>query len=366
MSRDGRGRAGRPPGLAVLAALAATVGCKGDGKDRSAVEQPPPTQTRDAAVAPAPAELPLPPAPPVPRVPTGLPEPGRGPSGPRAGARVVLGELLFGDRRLAANNALSCADCHDPAKNFADGKPRAKTISDKLNLRHTPTLANLVYQKYYFWDGSADDLDDAIRAHWRGQMLGDTGTEAVAAKLAADPEYRGHFRRSFQRGPNAAAVRSALAAFLETRFSGDSPWDRYEAGDRQAVSSDVIAGFAIFSEKAQCALCHPPPLYSDGDFHDIGVGALGPDGELLDIGRARVSGVATDRGAFKTPSLRSIALSGPYFHDGSAKTLRDTLEHGLRAAATRAAPGSIPGRLSDDETRQLLSFLAALTPARAP
>lgn len=353
--------------VCLVAMLAA--GCK-DKKEAPA------SKPDDAAVAVQPAapadaasrieEMELPPPPPVPGLPLGLPSrpehvPADNP------ARVALGRLLFFDKRLSWNASMSCASCHDPDKGWTDGRIRADNVAQKPNLRHTPTLWNLAYATEFFWDGRVRGLDAMIEAHWKGQMLANHGARTVAARLAALPAYRAHVGRAFRSsGMNADTISAALGAFVRTMFNGDSAWDRYEAGDRSAVSEDAIAGFIIFTRKAQCALCHPPPLYTDGGYHNVGVGAIGPDNMLIDVGRALVTREPDDEGAFKTPTLRGVSLTAPYYHDGSADTLEQTLIHGLRAAAERAAPGTVPGRLSPDEIAQLMAFLQALTPEMVP
>jgi cytochrome c peroxidase len=324
----------------------------------------------DAAPRSDDIELDLPPPPPVPELPLGLPPLPESTARARdSAAEVALGRMLFFDSRLSrpglssTDSAMSCASCHDPERGWADGRVRADTVAGKPNLRHTPALVNLAYATELFWDGRVSDLEAMIEVHWKGQMLAGHSAAGATARLADIPAYPAHFRRAFgDRTISAAAVSAALAAFVRTLFSGDSPWDRYEAGDRSAVSEDAIAGFAIFTRKAQCALCHPPPLYTDGGYHDVGVGAIGPDDMLIDVGRALVTRDAHDEGAFKTPTLRGATRTAPYYHDGSAASLAETLEHGLRAAALRAAPGTVPGRLSSEEIQQLMAFLQALTP----
>lgn len=323
----------------------------------------------DAAPEPVPDDMALPPPPPMPDLPRHLPERPERLKTLDTPARVALGTLLFFDPRLSRDSSMSCASCHDPDKGWSDGRERALTIAGKPNLRHTPSLVNLAYAKEFFWDGRMSDLEAMILAHWKGQLLGTQSPGTAIARLATLPAYGVHMRRAFGHTTSVASaedIAQALAAFVRTIYSGDSPWDRYEAGDRAAVSEDAVAGFAIFTQKAQCALCHPPPLYTDSGYHDVGVGALGPDNTLIDLGRSMATGVAEDEGAFKTPTLRGLGHSAPYYHDGSAATLTETLDHGLRAAARHAAPGTVPARLSEEETQKLLAFLQALTPEAVP
>jgi cytochrome c peroxidase len=321
----------------------------------------------------------LPPAPSIPGAPLGLPEAPRNAGDDQAGdrarlaARVVLGRLLFFDPRLSTGERMACASCHAPETGWSDARARARTAAGKLDLRHTPTLVNVVYAAELSWDGRFTDLETMLLSHWRGQMLietpasaGESAAERALAAIAAQPVYRAHFRRAFNQSVRAEPLSAALAAFVRTIYSGASPWDRHEAGEPDAVGEDAIAGFEIFNRKAQCALCHPPPLYTDHGYHDIGIGAYGLDDQLLDPGRALASKQAEDRGRFKTPTLRHVAATAPYFHDGSGETLADTVAHGLRSAAAMAGPEVvIPQSLTDDEVHKLLAFMRALTPETA-
>jgi cytochrome c peroxidase len=360
----------------VMVMVMGVIGACAPGCKKSKESQPTrPAQGLDDAAAPPPLpadagvrveDMELPPPPPVPGLPRGLPpgpEPATDDLARASAAEIALGRLLFFDPRLSRNADMSCASCHDPDMGWSDGRVRADTVAGKPNLRHTPTLVNLAYATEFFWDGRVNQLEAAMEMHWKGQMLAGHGPAGVAERLADIPTYRAHFRRAFgERAIGTSTISTALARFVRTLFSGDSPWDRYEAGERTAVSEDAIAGFAIFTQKAQCALCHPPPLYTDNGYHNVGVGAIGPDDMLIDMGRALVTRDAEDEGAFRTPTLRGVTRTPPYYHDGSAGLLSDTVEHGLRAAARRAAPGTVPGRLSREEIHQLMAFLQALTP----
>ncbi len=344
----------------ILAAVAA-IAASGCGK--SARKQQPERRTEDQKQAPppvAPADagprrVVLPPAPPVPATPRGLPDTPAPLDNPTTADKVALGRLLFFDPRLAADRAASCATCHDPDHGWADGVARDDPVRGKPNLRHTPSLYDVAYARSLYWDGRQDKLEDLLPGHWEGQLAGDP--EAVAAALAAIPEYRAHFQRSFGGPPSPAGVVDALAAFVRTLRSGDSPFDRYEvAGDRSAVSADAIAGFRVFSNKAQCALCHAPPLYTDSLYHAI------ESGKTPDPGRALVTGRDSDLGAFRTPTLRGVTRTAPYFHDGRAPTLLEAVVTCLQASRGPAHPVI----LTPTELDQLLAFLDALTPPATP
>lgn len=400
MRTHGRGRAAHIPGLAaplerrpvgalaiLITLLAGTAGCRDHEEHDSARSRVPPaaetkaasaapvnpeTDRRDAA-APGGAEathpgamagavaapIALPPAPPLPPAPEGLPAP---PTVAGTPEMVALGRLLFFDERLSRGRALACASCHAPDKSWSDGRVRAETAAGRLNLRHTPVLLNLAYVRQFFWDGRAPSLGHAIEAHWTGQLAVDA--EAVARSLARIPAYRAHFFRAFVQEPSGHGIVTALAAFVRTLTSGDAPWDRHERdATGSAVSADARAGFVIFTEKAQCALCHPPPLYADGRVHNAGIGGVHPDGRLLDPGRGRVTESPFELGAFRTPTLRGLMHSAPYFHDGSAADLEAAIEAHLTGSHVNgASPHLRRVQLDAGERRQLIEFLKTLSP----
>ncbi len=303
----------------------------------------PPAQAHTDETPAPPPVVTLPPAPPMPAVPTGLPAP---PDHAITPEQVALGELLFFDGRLAADGKTSCASCHDPAHDFAGGIDKA--IDGKPNLRRTPTLANLAWQRDYGWDGRYGSLDDMLVAHVRGQMGGDLDT--AAGKLAS-PIYQAHFAR--------AKPVAALAAYVLTRYDGDAPWDRMQASATKASKDPVIAGYAVFAGKAQCAVCHPPPLYTDLAYHKVAHSLIADDG------RGRVD--PTKAGAFKTPSLRGAARRMAFFHGGTQKTLDDVVDWYLMGAAAVNPDEPTLGRiqLTPAERDDLLAFVRALT-ATAP
>jgi cytochrome c peroxidase len=334
------------------AAWAACSGKKGDGDKPS---------TSGASTTPAepPVEhVPrerrvvddLPPPPPVPDPPRGLPPTPSPDHNPTTAEKVELGRLLFFEPRLSASGAMSCASCHQPEHGFASPDKRSKIATGQLNLRHTPTLYNIAYNQTWAWDGNMPVLEAMVLSHWKGQL--GAAPETVATELPRAPGYAARFARAFQsESATRDQVTEALAAFVRTLRSGDSAWDRRETGEGEAVSADAVAGFRIFTERAGCATCHTPPLYSDNQFHARGVG------DESDPGRARVTADSRHSGAFKTPGLRSLVETAPYFHDGSAATLEAAVDHEL---ARSERP------LSPDERRQLIEFLKALSPAPAP
>lgn len=203
--------------------------------------------------------------------------------------------------------------------------------------------------------------------------------EKAAMALDAIPQYKASFEKLAGGPPAQERIVNALAAFVRTIESKDAPWDRYEANDRTAVAADAIAGFEVFSAKANCALCHLPPAYTDTMFHNIGIGF---DKPMPDMGRGQFltnqlkeGGTPEQQqeaksmmGAFKTPTLRSITETAPYFHDGRAATLEETVDlvlaGGIRNPTLDAKLK--PASLTPEERGQLLAYLRALTPAAQP
>ena len=381
-----RAAAWRRISLLFIAATLVLPGCPSDDDDDGAApdeaDKAERTDTDDAAPDPAdgdaaPAEIPadadatarepvlpeviLPPADPVPKPPAGLPPTPAPAHNPITAEKVALGELLFFDSRLSGEGDMRCADCHDPERGFAGTERRSTTAEGRTNRRHAPSLENVAYAGAWFWDGSADSLEGAIDSHWRGQMAADPA--AVAAELDDHPKYRAHFERSFGSAPYPSHIAAALAAYARTIRSGDAPWDRFERGRRGAVDEDAERGFRIFSGRGQCAVCHPPPLYTDRKFHHTG--AAGPDSPP-DPGRSRATGDPAERGAIRTPSLRGVAHTAPYFHDGSAETLEEAVR--VMAGGGRGGRGRDlePVQLSDDDIAALVGFLESLSPEPEP
>jgi cytochrome c peroxidase len=301
----------------------------------------------------------VPKAPPLPAAPLGLPDTPAPAGTADTPERVALGRLLFFDTRLSDNGSSSCETCHAPEKGWAGGK---------ANARHAPTLLNAGYLDAWSWDGREPTLESQVLAEWTGHVGGTP--DQVATALAAIPEYATRFQRAFGGPPTANDTAAALASFVRVGIrSGDSPWDRYErSGDKSQVSARALAGFRVFTERANCALCHAPPLYTDTLYHNTGVGYEGV-GEP-DPGRASVTGNPSQTGAFKTPTLRGVALHRPYFHDGSAATLEHAVDFmvggGYRDGNAHLDEKLVAVKLSDEDRADLIEFLRALSPEQGP
>ncbi len=341
--------------LKTAVLLALVVAC---GKSTSDGKKAPPSAPPEQPAQPADASsgvVVLAPAPPLAPTPRGLPDPPSPTHNPTTAAKVALGEILFFDPRLSGDGKTSCATCHDPDKGWSDGQLRADTVAGKPNLRHTASLYNLAYLSHLYWDGRLATLEPLILGHWSGQLAG--RPDRVAAALADIPVYAAHFQRTFQAAASTERTVEALAAFVRTIRSGDAPYDHYEVGgDAALVTPAAIAGFEVFREKAQCALCHAPPLYADGGFHSI-TGA-GPD-----PGRFLVTKNQADRSTFRTPTLRGVTGNPPYFHNGSAPTLRAAI---LTCRAAAGGGDAEARALARDDLDNLVAFLTALSPVTAP
>ena len=284
-----------------------------------------------------------------------VPHPADNPVTPQ---KVALGKQLFVDQRLSGSGKMACQSCHYRNLGWTDAQVLSRKDNGDLNTRHTPSLYNVGYQSAWYWDGRAATLEAQILAAWRGQIGADP--DKIVARLNEIPGYRSQFQAVFGAAATPQSVAQALGAYLREKVSTDSPWDRHEAGNRRAVSAAAIAGNALFMGKGRCIACHAPPFYGNSTFHNVG---LEHGKEKPDAGRFTVSKVESDRGAFKTPSLRSVALGAPYFHDGSAATLTEAVRYmasGGKADPNRS-PLLMPTGLTEPEIAQVVAFLESLT-----
>ncbi|MEP7302027.1 MAG: cytochrome c peroxidase [Caldimonas sp.] len=277
---------------------------------------------------------------------------------PGTPAKVALGAQLFVDKRLSGSGNTACQSCHYRNLGWTDALPFSKRDDGVVNARHTPTLYNVGHQTVWYWDGRAATLEGQVLAAWRGQSGADP--VKVVALLNTIAGYAAQFQAVFGMPATPDAVTKALAAYLRTKNSENSPWDRFESGERSAVSADAVEGFRLFMGKGRCAACHTPPFYGNSSFFNIGLeaGKAKPD-----PGRFTVTRNESDTGAFKTPTLRSIAISGPYFHDGSRGTLEEAVHYMAAGGGDdpKKTPILTPTGLSDAEIRKVVEFLKTLT-----
>ncbi len=279
---------------------------------------------------------------------------------PLTAEKIELGRKLYFDKRLSADNSVSCATCHDPKLAFTDGKPVSTGIKGQKGGRSAPTVVNRLFSKEQFWDGRAEDLEaQALGPIQNPIEMGNT-LEAVVKKLNAIEGYRKEFQRVFATDVTAEGIAQAIASFERTVISGNSAYDRFQAGDEKALSESAKRGLTLFEEKANCVTCHVGFNFTDEGYRNIGVGM---DQETPDVGRFEITKRETDRGAFKTPTLREIANAAPYMHDGSEKTLLDVINFYDRGGVPNAQLSTDikPLNLTTQEKADLVAFLESLT-----
>ncbi len=266
-------------------------------------------------------------------------------SNPTTPAKVELGKKLFFDSRLSGDNKMSCATCHMPGKAYGDGLALSPGSDGTPLERNTQTCLNVGFFKSFFWDGRAKSLEEQALGPIESKVEMNQGLDELESELAAIPGYVTEFRNVFGTKPNRDGIAKSLAAFQRTLVTEPSPFDRFLAGDKDALSDESKRGLELFRGDAGCVECHNGPLLSDGKFYRLGV-------SFKDQGRSKVTGKTEDRYRFRTPSLRNISETGPYMHDGSQKTLEEVVTFYFRGI-----PASGPNGLSlDTEALDFLSF----------
>jgi cytochrome c peroxidase len=247
---------------------------------------------------------------------------------------IALGRRLFYDQRLSKNNILACASCHNPKFDFTDGLKFSKGAGGEVGIRNAPTILNVAYQPFQFWDGRALNLEQQAASPIADPVEMNQSHEVSVSKLEKDPTYRTMFREAFGSDSiTLGRIEKALASFERTILTGNSAFDRFQyGGDKNALTPQQVRGLAIFINpaKGNCAACHTInpqyALFTDGKFHNLGEGVADDGVTFKDPGRYHQTGIESDQGAFKTPTLRNIARTGPYMHDGSLKTLRQVVD----------------------------------------
>jgi cytochrome c peroxidase len=300
----------------------------------------------------------------APPVPLGLPPEARAGHAPEW---AELGARLFADARLSRDGSTSCASCHRPELAFADERARSRGVAGRETERNTPTLLNRALGRSFSFDGRAGSLEEQVLLPIANPREMDLALEEAVALLAGDAGYAAEFARLGGAPPDAAALARALAAHVRTLLAGDSPVDRFRAGDFAALSDEARAGLWFFESRGRCWRCHSGPNFSDEAFHNTGVGVRLVNGvPQPEPGRAAVSGDPADRGRFKTPTLRGVALTAPYMHDGSLATLGEVLEFYRQGGHPNPLldPELLPLEMSAADARNLEAFLRALSPAQ--
>jgi len=240
--------------------------------------------------------------------------------------KAALGKQLYFDKRLSGDGQLACYSCHVCEKGLTDGKALAQGAFGKPLTRSAPTMWNIGYHWALYWDGRSPTLEKQAAAAWTGANMGAKDKAAeILATLNATPGYAAQFQAAFGGPATEETLAKALASYMRTIISDDTAWDRWQKGDQSALSDAAKRGYAVFQAKG-CAECHAGVLLTDQQFYNVGIGMTAA---TPDVGRFKVSNVEKDTGAFKTPTLRDISQSAPYFHDGSVATLEAAVDQML-------------------------------------
>lgn len=298
--------------------------------------------------------------------PTGLPLyvpiPETNPTTPE---RVALGRRLFFDPILSADRSVSCSSCHRPTHFFADTLALSVGARGARPTRNTPSILNAAYGGPFFWDGRVKTLEEQVLRPVTNPAEMALRLEEAVERLRADPTYRKGFETTFGGAGTAPPspvsrqnLARALSAYVRSLRSGGSPADLFVAGEVEMLSSHERDGYRLFIGKAGCTHCHAGPLLSDERLHNTGVGWGGPD-----AGRFQFTGQVEDRGLFNTPSLRNVAETAPYMHDGSLRTLREVVEFYDRGGGANPNLDARiqPLSLTEPEIEALVAYLRALT-----
>ena len=313
-------------------------------------------------------------------------------------ARVALGQKLYFEPRLSGDGTVACATCHDPARAFTDGRSTSVGIHGRVGQRNAPTVLNALYNKTQFWDGRVNTLEQQAALPITNPFeMGAASVSDAVARIAGDKDYQSQFMQAFGRAVNEQDMLSAIAQYEQTLASFDSPFDHFIAGDANAISDQARRGWELFNVKARCHLCHAladnqrdATLFMDNDFHNIGIGiirhnvvALAQKAEselaqghlaavdtaaitsdLSVLGRFLVTRKPEDIASFKTPGLRNVLVTGPYFHDGSQETLWDVMDHYNKGDGLNDPwldKDIQPLALTEPEIDDVVAFMASLT-----
>jgi len=242
---------------------------------------------------------------------------------PMTPEKVALGRQLFFDKRLSFDGSRSCYSCHVCEHGLTDGLPKAIGAGDKKLPRSSPTLWNIGYHKAFYWDGRSPSLEKQGMAAWQGGNMGAKDHESeILAKINGLQGYRSQFQKVFGGDATADNMMMAISAYERTIIGHNSAYDRFRAGDQSAMSESAKRGWEVFKQ-AKCNNCHDGLLFTDQQYHNVGIGMDQPE---PDLGRGKITNKPEDNGAFKTPTLRDIARSAPYFHDGSTATLEEAVD----------------------------------------
>jgi cytochrome c peroxidase len=294
------------------------------------------------------------------RIPLGLPPIVWPADNPYTADKAELGRLLYFDPRLSSDGSVSCATCHAPRYAFTDALPVSSGIHDQKGTRNAPTIINGAYNTAEFWDGRAKSLEEQAVGPMANLVEMGNSQDGVVAKLRSIPGYRPLFAKAFGTEDfTIEHVAKALATFERTVLSGNSAYDRYQAGEKKAMSPAQVRGLKVF-KKVKCDNCHKDSNFTDNAFHNLGSGMDKPE---PDVGRYSVTHDPKDWGAFKTPTLRDVAETPPYMHDGSLKTLKEVVDfYDKGGTLNKNLDKDVkPLKLTVEQRSDLVEFLRALT-----
>jgi len=351
-----------PIACSALGLLLTVVGCGKSKKEEpvapsTQLAPPPEPQATPALVVDA---LTLPQLPDVP-----LPK-----DNPQTPEKVELGRQLFFDKRLSTDSSLSCYSCHQDEQGGGGKEPLAIGAKNKQLTRHSPVIWNVGHLSALYWDGRASTLEEQAKGAWAGGNMG-VGKENLdkkAQEIAAFPEYQAAFKKVFpDQKVTADHVAQAISAFERTLECKDTAYDKYAKGDKSALTSSQKEGLDLFMGKGMCTACHSPPFFSSayakqGVFFNVGIGTKDVAEDQVDVGRMKVSEDQKDWAAFKIPSLRNVARSAPYFHDGSVATLKDAVRFMASGGYDNKNKNPLMSdkKLTDAELDSIVAFLGAL------
>jgi len=296
-----------------------------------------------------------------PKAPLGLPPLSWPRDNPYSAAKVELGRTLYFDRRLSADESVSCASCHEPRRAFTDGAPVSTGIKSQKGGRSAPTVINRAYSLAQFWDGRATTLEDQAKGPIANPLEMGMTHDGAVERLKGVAGYRVMFSKAFGTDEiNIDRAAKAIASFERTVLSGNAPYDRYKKGDKRAMTASQIRGMAVFFDKAKCDRCHEGSNFTLNAYSNLGVGIDKPD---PDVGRFAVTKDPRDWGVFKTPTLREIEHTAPYMHDGSLKTLEEVVDfYDKGGISNKNLDANIKKlNLSDTEKKDLVEFMKALS-----
>ena len=322
------------------------------------------------------------------------------PDNPQTPEKISLGQRLFFDRRLSVDGTISCSTCHDPAFAFTERKPTSVGIKGRVGQRNAPTVLNALYNKTQFWDGRVNTLEEqAALPIVNSVEMGQPNLDAAVAQIATVAEYQHAFQQVFHRPPNGPDLLRAIASYERTQLAFDSPFDHFIAGDKNAIDTSARRGWELFNTQARCNKCHAltdtqrdVTVFTDNDFHNIGIGiirhnvvALARQAEQLiksgdtvaidraaiqtdmsALGRFLITKKEKDIASFKTPDIRNVLVTAPYFHDGSQETLWDVIDHYNKGDGLQNPyldEDIQPLALTESEIDDLVAFMASLTSA---